>query len=92
MGDFVFRVVGTPCFRKCTGFEVSYDDIVIIEVEKKVKFGSEIGLSAGYRGHLNVVNVDGDVVYGGCNGEVLSDGVGGEVFSKACGCPFHADE
>ena len=27
---------------------------------------------------MNVMNVDGDIVDGGCNGEVLSDGVIGE--------------
>ena len=39
---------------------------------------SEIGGTAGDRGNVNVMNVDGDVFDGGCNGEVLSDGVIGE--------------
>ena len=36
---------------------------------------SEIGGTAGYWGDVNVMNVDGDIVDGGCNEEVLSDGV-----------------
>ena len=35
-------------------------------------------LTTGYRRDVNIVNVDGDIVDGGCNGEVLSDGVGRE--------------
>ena len=51
------------------------DYVAIMEVKKKVKVWSEIGGTAGYRGDVNVMNVDGDIVDGGCNGEVLSDGV-----------------
>ena len=43
-----------------------------------VKVRCEIRGTTGYRGDVNIVNVDGDIVDGGCNGEVLSDGVGRE--------------
>ena len=32
----------------------------------------------GYRGDVNVMNFDGNIVDGGCNEEVLNDGVGGK--------------
>ena len=81
----------TPCLRKCTcclripgraiGVEVSHDDVVITKVKKKVKVRYEIGGTSGYRGDVFNMNVDGDIVDGGCNGEVIriSDGVGGNV-------------
>ena len=47
--------------------------VVITEVEKEVKVWCEIGRTAGYRGDVNIVNVDGDIVNGGCEGELLSD-------------------
>ena len=67
------------------GVEVSHDYVVIMEVKMKVKVWCEIEGLAGDRGDANVMNVDRDIVNGGCNGEVLSDGVieeegvGGEV-------------
>ena len=60
------------------GVEVSHGDVVIMELRKKVKVWCEIGETAGYRGDVNVMNVDRDIVDDGCNGEVLSDGVIGE--------------
>ena len=60
------------------GVEVSHDDVVIMEVKKKVKVRCEIEGTTGYRGDVNIVNVDGYIVDGGCNGEVFSDVVGGE--------------
>ena len=54
------------------------DYVAITEVKKKVKVRCEIRGTTGYRGDVNIVNVDGDIVDGGCNGEVLSDVVGGE--------------
>ena len=36
----------------------------------------------GYRGYVNIMNVDGDVVDGGCNGKVLSDELEGKSESK----------
>ena len=59
------------------GVEVSHDDVVITEVKKKVKVRCEIGGTAGYRVDVIIVNVDGDIVGGGCNGEMLSDVVRG---------------
>ena len=43
-----------------------------------MKVWCEIEGTAGYRGDVNVMNVDGDIVDSCCNREVLSDGVGGE--------------
>ena len=43
-----------------------------------VKVRCEIKGTGGYSWDVNVINIDGDVVDGGCNGEVLSDGVIGE--------------
>ena len=60
------------------GVEVFHDDGVIMEVKKMVKVSCEIRGKTGYRGDVNIVNVDGDIVDDGCNGEVLSDIVGGE--------------
>ena len=57
---------------------MSHDIVVFMEVKKKVKVGCEIGGTTGYREDVNIVNVDGDSVDGGCNGEVLNDGVIGE--------------
>ena len=48
------------------------------EVKKKLKGWCEIGGTSGNRGDVNVINVDGDIVDGGCNEEMLSDGVIGE--------------
>ena len=59
------------------GVEVSHDD-VITEVKNMVKVWCEIGGTAGYKGDVNVMNVGGDIVDGGCIGEVLSDRVVGE--------------
>ena len=56
------------------GVEVSHDD-VITKVKKKMKVWCEIGGTDGYKGNVNVMNVDGDIVDGGCNEEVLSDRV-----------------
>ena len=53
--------------------EVSHDDVVITKVKKKVKVRYEIGRTTGYRGDVFNMNVDGDIVDGGCNGEMLSD-------------------
>ena len=58
--------------------EVSHDDVDIIEVKKKMKVRCEIEGITEYRGDVNIVNVDGNIVDGGCNGEVLSDVVRGE--------------
>ena len=41
------------------------DDVVIMQV-KKVKVRSEIRGTTGYRKDLNIVNVDGDIIDGGC--------------------------
>ena len=60
------------------GVEVSHDHVVITERIKKVKVRCGIGRTTGYKGDVNIMNVDGDIVDGGCNGEVLSDEVGGE--------------
>ena len=61
------------------GIEVSHDDVVVItEIEKKGKVWCEIGGTAGYRGDVNVMNVDGDIVDSGCNVEEFTDGVIGE--------------
>ena len=57
--------------------EVSRDDFVITEVKKKVKIWYETGGTTGYKGDVNIVIADGDIVDGGCNGEVLNDVVGG---------------
>ena len=46
-----------------------------MEVKKKVKVWCKIGETAGDRGYVNVMNVDKEIVDGGCNEEVLSDGV-----------------
>ena len=54
------------------GIEVSHDDVVIMDV-KKVKVRCEIGRTTGYRGDVNIVNFDRNIVEVGCNGEVLSD-------------------
>ena len=59
--------------------QVSFDDVVITEVKMKVKVRCEIRGTAGYRGDVNIVNLDGDIVNGGCNGDVLSDVVGGRT-------------
>ena len=61
------------------GVEVSHDDVVIMEAKKKVKVRCEIGETTEYRGDINFVYVDGDIVDGGGNEEVLSDGVGGDL-------------
>ena len=60
------------------GVEVYHDDVIIMEVEKRVKVRCEIRWTTGYRGDVNIVNVDGDIVDSGCNEEVFSDVVGGE--------------
>ena len=60
------------------GVGVSHDHVVITEVKKRVKVRCEIRGTTGYRGDVNIMNVDGDIVDGVCNGEVLSDGVGGK--------------
>ena len=57
------------------GVEVSHDDVVITKVKKNVKVWCKIGETAGDRGYVNVMNVDKEIVDGGCNEEVLSDGV-----------------
>ena len=57
------------------GVEVSLDDFVIMDIRKRVKLWCEIGGTAENRWDVNVMNVEGDIVEGGCNGEVLSDGV-----------------
>ena len=44
----------------------------------KVKVRWEIKGTTGYGEDVNIVNVDRDIVDGGCNGEVLSDRVIGE--------------
>ena len=54
------------------GVEVSQDDVFITEVKKTVKVWDEINGTA--RENINVMNVDGDIVDGGCKGEVLRDG------------------
>ena len=69
--DSMIRV--TPCPRKCTCglrvpstnmcVEVSHEDVVIMEVKNKVKAWCEIGGTAGYRRDVNVINVDGDIIY-----------------------------
>ena len=46
------------------GVQVSHDDVVIMEVKKKVKVWCEIGGTTGYRGDENIVNDDGDIVSG----------------------------
>ena len=44
------------------------------------------GKTTGYRGDVNIINVDGDIVDGDCNKEVLSDGSQrGKVSRKGCG-------
>ena len=43
-----------------------------------MKVYCELGGTSGYRGDVNIMNVDGDIVDGGCNAEVLSDVVGEE--------------
>ena len=53
------------------GEEVFHDDVVITEVKKKLKVWCQIRGTAGDMG--NVMNIDGDIVNGGCNGKVLSD-------------------
>ena len=60
--------------RQGYGVEVSHDDVVIMEVKNKVKVRCEIRGTTGYRGDLNFMNVDEDIVDSGCNGEVISDG------------------
>ena len=57
---------------------VSYDDVVITELKKKVKVRCKIGGTTGCRGDVNIMNVDGKIFDGGCDGEELSDHVGGE--------------
>ena len=47
------------------GVEVSHDDVIIMEVEKRVKVWCEIRGTAGYGGDVNIMNVDGDIVDGG---------------------------
>ena len=54
------------------GVEVSHDDVVITEVEKKVKVWCEIGGTAGDRGDVNAMNVGRYIVDAGRNGEVFS--------------------
>ena len=75
------RDYGTPCFRKrtsylrlagsATGVEVSHDDVIILEVEKKVKVWCEIGGTVGYRGNVNIMNVYGDIVDGDSNSRIV---------------------
>ena len=60
------------------GVEVSHDEVVITEVKNKVKVRCEIGGTNGYRGNINIMNIDGDIVDGSCDGEVLCDEVEGE--------------
>ena len=40
-----------------------------------MKVRCEIRETTGYRRNVNIMNVDGDIVDGGCNGEVLNDEV-----------------
>ena len=47
------------------GVEVSHDDVIIMEVEKRVKVWCEIRGAAGYGGDVNIMNVDGDIADGG---------------------------
>ena len=63
------------------GVDVSHDDVVMTKVKNKLKVWCEIGRTAGDKEDVNAMNVDGDIVYGGCNGEVLSDGITGETKS-----------
>ena len=49
--------------------EVSHDDVVITEVQKKVKVRLEIRETTGCRRDVNIVNVDGDIVDSSCNRE-----------------------
>ena len=53
--------------------EVSHDDAVIMKVKNKVNIWCESGGTSIVRGDIKVMNVDEDIVDGGCNGEVLSD-------------------
>ena len=60
------------------GVEISHEDVVITEVKKKVKVWCGIEGTTRDRGHVNVMNVNRDIVDGDCNGEMLSDGFIGE--------------
>ena len=50
---------------------LSNNDFVITEVKKKFKVWYEIGGIAGYKGDVNFMNLDADIVDGGCNEKVL---------------------
>ena len=54
-----------------------------------MKVWCEIRRTAGDRGDVNVKNVNGDIVEGGCNREVFSDGVIGE--EGVGGEPYECD-
>ena len=60
------------------GAEVSHDNVIITEVKNMVEVRWEIGGTTKYRADVNIMNVDGSIVDGGCNGEMLTDVVGGE--------------
>ena len=53
------------------GVEVSHDDVIIMKVKDKVKVWCEIRGITEYRGDVNIMNVAGDIVDGGCDGEVM---------------------
>ena len=57
------------------GVEASHDDLVITKFNIKVKVWCEIVGKARNRRNINVMDVDRDIVDGGCNGEVLEEGV-----------------
>ena len=42
--------------------EVSHDDVITKGVEKMVKISRETGRTAGDRGYVNVMKVDGDII------------------------------
>ena len=56
------------------GVKVYYNDVVITEVKIGVKIWCEIGGTARDKENVNVMNVGGNIIDGGCNGEVISDG------------------
>ena len=49
------------------GVEVCHDDEIITEVKKMGKVWCETGGTAGYRGDVNIMKVDEDIVNGGHN-------------------------
>ena len=54
------------------GVEVS---LVVMEIKNGEEVACEIGRTTGYRGDINIMNVDRDIIDGGCDGKVLSDRV-----------------